>query len=83
MSSLLAVSTLLLALPATATPPPQGVDGMRRPPPRGHRPARPPAPKVGEQAPDFTLQVLNSTDRITLSSFAGERPVALVFGSYT
>ncbi len=70
-------ASLLVALPAAATPPPQ--PGAHRP----ARPPRPPAPKVGEQAPDFTLQLLNSEETVQLSSFIGERPVALVFGSYT
>ena len=40
-------------------------------------------PKVGEQPPDFLLKRLDTTERISLSSFRGRRPVALVFGSYT
>ncbi|MHC5009476.1 MAG: EF-hand domain-containing protein [Planctomycetota bacterium] len=37
----------------------------------------------GEPAPDFTLEPPEGGERVTLSSFAGVRPVALVFGSYT
>lgn len=37
----------------------------------------------GRQAPDFTLALLDSEERVTLSSHRGERPVVLVFGSYT
>ena len=40
-------------------------------------------PKVGEQPPDFSLKRLGSNDRVQLSDFRGQRPVALVFGSYT
>ena len=41
------------------------------------------APPVGSVAPDFDLPLLGSSVRVRLSSFAGMRPVALVFGSYT
>jgi hypothetical protein len=37
----------------------------------------------GEPAPDFTLSTPDGGERVTLSRFRGERPVALVFGSYT
>lgn len=37
----------------------------------------------GEPAPDFTLADLENTSHVTLSSHRGERPVVLVFGSYT
>jgi hypothetical protein len=39
---------------------------------------------VGDPAFDFELPVLDGAGRtVRLSSFAGERAVALVFGSYT
>jgi len=41
------------------------------------------APKVGDLAPDFTLSDISGTETITLSEFRGEKPVALVFGSFT
>jgi EF hand len=47
------------------------------------RPARPQAPAVGVVAPDFTLASPDGGDPITLSDFAGKKPVALIFGSYT
>ena len=37
----------------------------------------------GELAPDFTLPTLDRASRVTLSSHRGQRPVVLVFGSYT
>jgi hypothetical protein len=37
----------------------------------------------GDVAPDFTLSTHNHQDRVTLSSHRGQRPVVLVFGSYT
>ena len=37
----------------------------------------------GEAAPDFTLPTADRTSRVTLSSHRGQRPVVLVFGSYT
>jgi len=39
--------------------------------------------RVGDQAPDFELPVLDRTRQIRLSAFRGDRPVVLVFGSYT
>jgi hypothetical protein len=39
--------------------------------------------KSGAVAPDFDLPTLDKTSRVRLSSFRGERPVVLVFGSYT
>ena len=41
------------------------------------------SPKVGELAPDFELSDSEGANPIRLSTFRGERPVALVFGSYT
>lgn len=42
------------------------------------------APSEGEQAPDFTLtHVLDDKKEVQLSSFAGSKPVALIFGSCT
>jgi Ca2+-binding EF-hand superfamily protein len=42
----------------------------------------PPGP--GEAAPDFTLPFAKDSKKtVTLSSFRGKRPVALIFGSYT
>jgi hypothetical protein len=37
----------------------------------------------GDRAFDFDLPRLDGSGRVRLSSFAGERAVALVFGSYT
>ena len=39
--------------------------------------------KVGEQAPDFFLETYDKQATVQLSRFRGERPVVLVFGSYT
>jgi hypothetical protein len=41
------------------------------------------APRAGDPAPDFELPRRGSFERVRLSSFAGKRPVALIFGSYT
>ena len=38
---------------------------------------------AGDVAPDFTLKTVDGTAQVTLSSFRGQRPVVLVFGSYT
>ena len=41
-------------------------------------------PGRGEPAPDFTLPfATDSKKTVTLSSFKGKKPVALIFGSYT
>ncbi len=42
------------------------------------------APQVGQIAPDFNLShVSDANKQATLSSFAGKKPVALIFGSCT
>lgn len=38
---------------------------------------------AGDAAPDFTLSTHDRSGRVTLSSYRGQRPVVLVFGSYT
>ena len=40
-------------------------------------------PRVGEIAPDFSLKKLGSDERVRLSGYRSQRPVALAFGSYT
>ncbi len=37
----------------------------------------------GERAPDFTLPTYDHKGSVTLSSHRGQRPVVLIFGSYT
>ncbi len=39
--------------------------------------------KVGDPAPDFYLETADKKTRLKLSSFKGQRPVVLVFGSHT
>lgn len=41
------------------------------------------APKVGETAPDFVLADSNGENPVHLSDYRGNKPVALIFGSYT
>ena len=48
-----------------------------------HETYDPLAPKAGDVAPDFELCDLNGENPVRLSSFRGQRPVALVFGSFT
>ena len=51
---------------------------------RGQRRGDSDAPAVGEQAPDIKLtEILDETKKVQLSSFAGNKPVALIFGSCT
>jgi hypothetical protein len=38
---------------------------------------------VGQMAPNFTSKKRHSSDSVTLSSFRGHKPVALIFGSFT
>ena len=40
-------------------------------------------PLEGKRAPDFHLQDMHGNTSVTLSSFRGDLPVALIFGSYT
>ena len=39
--------------------------------------------EIGDPAPDFTLATPDKAARMTLSDYRGDRPVVLVFGSYT
>jgi hypothetical protein len=39
--------------------------------------------KVGDAAPDFSLETYDRKSRVQLSTFRGKKPVVLVFGSYT
>ncbi len=41
------------------------------------------APKAGDIAPDFELRDVNGENPVRLSDFRGQKPVALIFGSYT
>jgi hypothetical protein len=65
-----------LALPLTLTLGAQAVDVREM----GDRTGK---FKPGDMAPDFTLKVMHKETEVTLSSFRNQRPVALVFGSYT
>ena len=49
------------------------------------RPEAPPFPGMGEVAPPFELAVLEDAEgrSVSLTSFQGTKPVALIFGSYT
>lgn len=38
---------------------------------------------VGDAAPGFFLETVDHKSRVELSSFRGQKPVVLVFGSYT
>ena len=40
-------------------------------------------PHAGDVPPDFNLKLMGSENRVRLSSFKGQKPVALIFGSYT
>jgi hypothetical protein len=42
-----------------------------------------PVPAVGEPAPNFTLPMLDSTQMVTRVSYQGNRPLVLIFGSFT
>ena len=39
--------------------------------------------RVGDPAPGFTLQAADRRSSVSLASFHGQKPVVLVFGSYT
>ena len=40
-------------------------------------------PDVGDDSPDFELEKHDGTGTLRLSSFRGDRPVVLIFGSLT
>ncbi len=45
---------------------------------------RRPAPlRAGDPAPTFELETLDRKAKVKLSSFRGQKPVVLIFGSYT
>ncbi len=53
---------------------------------KGRRPSRKRAPdklKQGDVALDFNLKSVDGQRQVKLSSFRGDKPVALIFGSYT
>jgi hypothetical protein len=59
-------------------------DGVLTPNELDGRPSREGAPTAGTKAPDFELAFAKDPERkVRLSSFVGQRPVALIFGSYT
>ena len=39
--------------------------------------------KIGEMAPDFNLKTADRSAEVRLSSFRGQKPVVLIFGSHT
>ena len=39
--------------------------------------------KVGDSAPDFNLKTVDGARDVRLSSFRGQKPVVLIFGSHT
>ena len=41
------------------------------------------APQVGDVAPVFTLKSLDGESETDIASFKGEKPIVLLFGSYT
>jgi hypothetical protein len=41
------------------------------------------APRKGDAAPDFELGDINGRNPVRLSDFRKEKPVALIFGSFT
>lgn len=41
------------------------------------------APRVGDPAPDFELRDAGGANPVRLSDYQGNKPVALVFGSFT
>ena len=57
--------------------------GFRRSLMEGQKALDAKAPRAGDLAPDFTLYDIAGKDSVTLSDFHGEKPVALVFGSFT
>lgn len=42
-----------------------------------------PGPELNAKAPDFSLRIVNDLKRVTLSKEVGDKPVVLIFGSFT
>ena len=42
-----------------------------------------PVPVVGDAAPEFTLKTVDGATTITRSKFQPDRPLVLIFGSFT
>src|SRR5262245_12515179 len=42
-----------------------------------------PGPKVGQEAPDFTLKTADGKQTFSLSQWRGKKPIVLIFGSFT
>lgn len=49
---------------------------------KGKRPEQGKGPDVGKDAPDFTLKSTDGKKEVTLSKIK-DKPVVLIFGSYT
>ena len=85
MKTLLAILSLLavvLVMPAMAGKKGKGPAGeVNTPPAPGERIQD--TIKVGDTAPDFTLPRLKEAGAVKLSSYQGQKPVVLIFGSYT
>ena len=54
---------------------------INTPPAKGERKNTPYRP--GDLAPDFTLSNLSKTKKVKLADFRNQKPVVLIFGSYT
>lgn len=87
----LTMSAILVSEPPVDDPPKKFIDQMDKAPPEKRVPnweqtktlmARI-APNVGETAPDFSLAILESDSVVRLSQHRDDRPVVLVFGSFT
>lgn len=50
---------------------------------RGKHMGKDEAPKLGADAPNFKLKLRKGDRQVELADFKGEKPVVLVFGSYT
>ncbi len=50
---------------------------------KDHKNKKDAAPAVGTRAPNFKLKTMGGDKEIELASFKGNKPVVLVFGSYT
>ena len=57
--------------------------GQRRDMSRRGRQRQDDAPRIGDIAPVFTLQSPDGESETDISQFQGEKPVILIFGSYT
>lgn len=76
-------SVLLIGLWLTICLPLKSVEAQRTKPPRPTQRSQKEPLRVGEMAPVFVLKSLDGESTTDLAAFREQKPVVLIFGSYT